>query len=61
MLYYLFLVPPLAVAYALKPAAGWAAAAAALVIFLATGAAEAHKQNYTGLTDFMGHFNGQSK
>jgi hypothetical protein len=45
----------------LKPAAGWAAAAAALAIFLATGAAEAHKQNYTGLTDFMGHFNGQSK
>ena len=60
-MYYLFLVPPLSVAYAIKPAAGWAATSVALVIFLAAGAAEAHTQNYTGLTDFKNHFNGQSK
>ena len=61
MEYYLLIVPPLSVAYAWKPAAGWAAGLTTLVLFLIVGAVEAHSQNYTGLVDLSGHFNGNSK
>lgn len=61
MEYYLLVVPPLAVAYAIKPLLGWAVGLATLAVFLAVGAVEAHSQNYTGLVDLAGRYNGNSK
>ena len=61
MLYYMLLVPPLAVAYAWKPAVGWIMGLATLALFLAIGAVEAYYENYTGLVDFAGHFSSTSK
>ena len=63
MEYYLLLVPPLSVAYAYRPALGWALGLLSLSFFLAVGAEEAHRQNYTGLVDFSQppQFNSASK
>jgi hypothetical protein len=54
MLYYLAIVPPLAVLFAAWPWLGWLAAFAALGIFLGVGYGVASVQNYTAFVVFEG-------